>query len=282
LKIVVDSSVIVKWFVVEEGRPEALMLLEDGKYLLCPDFAFAEVTNAIRRKIRSGELKNNQAIQIVQQLGTFFNDVVPLTPLLPAALALSESLDHSIYDCIFLAAACEHQDMIVVTDDKKFAYKAVSSGFGDKIRLLRNEPLILEISDQKLKELLRLVERLDNTVEFVESSLRKQADGTMKGSLKLQDISPAYDSPVYEKLKNLVGQLDESVAQSIIAISWYGREIGSLGFEQDFENASNLAYSPIDNAPYIIGLLRHYELGLNKLKSTHQHLFEKQSDNDNG
>jgi predicted nucleic acid-binding protein len=50
----------------------------------------------------------------------------PLLPLLPAALDVASAVDHSLYDCLYLALA-EAENCKVVTADRRF-HRSVSGG----------------------------------------------------------------------------------------------------------------------------------------------------------
>lgn len=52
MTLVIDTSVIVKWFVRETGHEDALSLLETTDPLCCPDFALVEAANVLWRKTR--------------------------------------------------------------------------------------------------------------------------------------------------------------------------------------------------------------------------------------
>lgn len=279
MTFVIDTSIIVKWFVSEEGHEEAIKLLESKEQLVCPDFALAEAANALWRKTRKNEINVKQAAAALEKMPNFFDEIVPCSKLLNNAFSLAQKLDHSVYDCLFLSAASRNPNDVLITDDLKFAKKCVAGGFADKLRLLKDEPILFELSDSRIKKLLELLERYDLTKEFVKTSVLGNPKERKLITFSLRDMIPAFESPNYLRLKQKIGQLDEKSARSIIAICWYGREIGSLGFDHDYENAQALSTEPLDNAPYIIGLLRHYELGLLKLKQTHPQYFKNKSSN---
>ena len=62
--LVVDASVVVKWFVPEVHGEAALRLLDSGETFAAPDHLFAETTNAIRKSVRQRELSLVEGLRI--------------------------------------------------------------------------------------------------------------------------------------------------------------------------------------------------------------------------
>lgn len=86
MRLVVDASVAVKWFVTEEGRPAALKLLHPAVALDAPDLIFPEVGNAMLKKVRAGEIGFDQATQAACRLPSFLHEVRPTADLMEDAL----------------------------------------------------------------------------------------------------------------------------------------------------------------------------------------------------
>lgn len=272
MTIVADTSVVVKWFVQEDGHVDALRLLENPEHRICPDLALVETANALRRKLRMNEITANQMSQAITRLPDYFTEIAPSKSLLSHACSLAALLDHSVYDCMFLALALQRDNAAVVTADMKFVTKCVERGFAEKVGLVSNKPIRFVISDEKARELVGLVEKFQVTLKFVESSLRGMnvASG---GSLSLGDIGPAYDSPLYQKLIKAVSSLTPEEARIVVAISWFGRGHDFGNFEDQYGKAPIVADKPAENAVYIAGILQHFELGLEQLRITNPQLF---------
>jgi len=134
--VVVDASVVVKWFVDEDGHLDALRSTKEAVELKAPDIVLAEVAHVLRRKIRMNIISNAQAANALTSLKSSFKNLVPSIGLIDVAFELSSKMDHSIYDAMYLACALEGTDDLLVTADKKFAAKAVAAGFDNKIRIL--------------------------------------------------------------------------------------------------------------------------------------------------
>lgn len=133
--VVVDTSVALKWTVREANSDEALELLSHS--LIAPDLIEAELGSALTKKVRRKEISREQAEQA-------FGETLTLVAMLPspsfaaAAFELSLRLEHSIYDCYFLAVA-EAQGAFLVTADRPFA---------GKVRNTRRAPLILLLGEE--------------------------------------------------------------------------------------------------------------------------------------
>lgn len=117
MTLVVDASVACKWFVEELGSPQAAALLEGDEGLIAPEFVIAEVSNALWRKSRVGEMAFEQAEAAVDELPRFFDDLVPSALLAARSLAIAAALDHPVYDSLYVALA-ELREARLVTADR--------------------------------------------------------------------------------------------------------------------------------------------------------------------
>ena len=129
---VIDTSVVLAWYVAEEGSEAALPLL--GTDLIAPNLLMTEMANALWKKWHRAEISEVQAFAILAEantaVGLFAHEVY-----LERALALALTLDHPVYDCVFLAMA-ETMEIPFVTADRKFANVATRGGHGRSIELI--------------------------------------------------------------------------------------------------------------------------------------------------
>ena len=139
MRWVVDASVAVKWLVAEEGRPAARKLLHPAMHLNAPDLIFPEVSNALMKKVRAGEIAFEQAEEAARRFPSYLDEVRPTGALIPEALRLAQALSHAVYDCIYLA--CAKGDERVVTADGQFLAKARAAGHAHRIVGL-NDPAL--------------------------------------------------------------------------------------------------------------------------------------------
>jgi predicted nucleic acid-binding protein len=134
LTLVVDSNVALKWVLEEEGTDQALQLLT--RTLLAPELLQAEVGNTLTKRVRGRELVPEQAVRAFDKVMTLVR-LVSGREFGQVALELSLALNHSIYDCYFLAAAEKHGPL--VTADGVFATKVRATRYGRLIYLLGEE-----------------------------------------------------------------------------------------------------------------------------------------------
>lgn len=144
MTVVIDTSVIVKWFIAEQGHEEAVRLLQSGERRMCPDIALEETANALRRKLRLNDVSIEQMREAITRLPIYLKNVVPSVELLQAACPLAEKVDHSVYDCMFLALAQREGDAVLVTTDSVFLKKCIAAGFGDSIRHLEDHTALTQ------------------------------------------------------------------------------------------------------------------------------------------
>jgi predicted nucleic acid-binding protein len=115
-----DTSVVVKWFVPEEGSEKALSLRqaqEDRELqLYAPEVLLMELANALRY---SSEFSTREIVEAVE---TPFEMNILLIPFsleaLNSAVSLSQEHDLAVYDAYFFALA-RALEMPLITADRK-------------------------------------------------------------------------------------------------------------------------------------------------------------------
>lgn len=117
-RLVVDASVVIKWYVDEEQSPDASALEHFRNTLLAPEFLAVELANIVWKKARKGEITVPQATMIVapETLGQV--ELHADAPMTPEAYTLATELDHPVYDCLYLACARLHDGLVVTADDR--------------------------------------------------------------------------------------------------------------------------------------------------------------------
>ena len=114
-----DASIVVKWAIQEDGHADAIALIDSDHEFVVPEFLHVEVGNALWKKVRRKEIAKEQALAAGEAIRFAFNAYVHTPDHIEHALELSFELDHPIYDCVYLAAALEH-DLKLVTADRRF------------------------------------------------------------------------------------------------------------------------------------------------------------------
>jgi predicted nucleic acid-binding protein len=125
--IVVDASVIVKWFVPETGNAAAKALLAGADELIAPELARIEVASvlirrAIRRELAGADVENTLRVWF-RALADGQVFLLPNADDLEAAVKVALELQHPLPDCLYLAAA-ERLGVALITADRAFVRRA--------------------------------------------------------------------------------------------------------------------------------------------------------------
>ena len=128
----VDSSVALKWYAPEPQSDVATALL--GGNLIAPDLILAEVANALWRKVKLGEIVEDQAASALPHLRDYV-DLVQSAPFAEEALQVALDLGHPVYDCLFLTVA-QKIGAELVTADKRLVTRCRGTRFEQQVRLL--------------------------------------------------------------------------------------------------------------------------------------------------
>jgi predicted nucleic acid-binding protein len=135
MTLVVDASVVLKWFVDEPESLQARALVEEADAFAAPDLIIAEVANVFWRKGRLGETSSAQATEALEELMVEIDLFVACGELWSAAFRASEVLDHPVYDCFYLALA-QRLDAPLVTADKRLLAQVARTPFARHVRAL--------------------------------------------------------------------------------------------------------------------------------------------------
>lgn len=125
-KIVVDTSVLIKWFKTRDENllKEANHLLEEivqrGIQVNVPALLLYEVGNILLLKTRLGLTALEAALDSLESLP--FLVAPPATPLLKRAVHLGRQLNLTFYDASFLALAVELDCPFVTVDRRLFEH----------------------------------------------------------------------------------------------------------------------------------------------------------------
>jgi len=117
---VVDASVAVKWFVPEALSDEAVSLLDSPRELLAPDLLYPEAGNILWKKVRRGELSDQEAGEISRALLSVPKTVHPTEILLPAAVKLACAIGRTVYDSLYLALAALLDCPMITADERLY------------------------------------------------------------------------------------------------------------------------------------------------------------------
>jgi len=118
--IVLDASIVVKLLTREAGAGLAVERVAREPERIAPDWLYAEVANALSKKVRYAGLPWTLAQEGWLALPTILPDIVPSMPLAEEAMRLSVELRHAFYDCLYLALALRERALLLTADRKFF------------------------------------------------------------------------------------------------------------------------------------------------------------------
>jgi len=125
-RFVVDASVAIKWIIEEDGSDAALALR--GLDLAAPALFRTEIATVLRTIAARQEISEGQARELFAFLQTAPVVIMDHDEELEGrALELALSLQHPIYDCVYLALA-ERLDCRLVTADRRFLQGLTARG----------------------------------------------------------------------------------------------------------------------------------------------------------
>ncbi len=105
--VVVDSSVAIKWFVIEPYSAQALRILGDYQKnaltLLAPEFIYAEMGNIVRKHHSRRGLSAANAQAILNGFRALTIGVTLTAGLVSDAYHLAVAHGRTVYDCLYLA-----------------------------------------------------------------------------------------------------------------------------------------------------------------------------------
>ena len=135
-EIVVDASVALCWFASEKETTFANRLIAAAVDLVAPSLMLVELANALWKKTRRGEMAADLAAAGMREIRRFVPQIVDVAELAEPAMALAHELDHSVYDCVYLALA-RRRGATLVTSDQKLTARLARTGYrNDVVRLI--------------------------------------------------------------------------------------------------------------------------------------------------
>ena len=267
MTLTVDASVVIKWFVKEQGSEEARGLLAHRIHLHAPDLLLAEFANTIWKKVHRREIEDPRPY--FDELANL-PDAVTLhrgDELIDRAAEIAVETDHPVYDCLYLACA-EATASALITADRHFAKKLAGRipevwHLGDPATAGRIEaaatPVV--INREKIDELVAAYEFFAATEQSVVDSIPKS--GNLK-FLTHEDRAPFVDSPANLRLVGLIGDLSDEERIDLLALGWLGA--GRFpSWRRSLEHASKMVLSV--GHEYTAGYGHHWRAGYERAMS---------------
>ncbi|QVV68754.1 type II toxin-antitoxin system VapC family toxin [Synechococcus sp. LA31] len=117
-RLVLDASAVVR---IIEGSPQAAAFQQavlDAELVLAPELMLTEVSNALWRLQRAGQLQAESLQQCLSRAAALVDHIEPDRHLQVEALALACHLDHPVYDCLYLALARREAAILLTADQR--------------------------------------------------------------------------------------------------------------------------------------------------------------------
>ena len=124
IQLVVDCSVAAKWVLPEPGSDLALQLLEQYELgealLIAPDLLLAEFASLLAKRNRRKEVSADQAVRALHLMESCSPKLLDMRSRLQHAFDLSLQHQLSLWDCVYLALAIEHNCPLITADQRLF------------------------------------------------------------------------------------------------------------------------------------------------------------------
>lgn len=134
--LVIDASVMVKLLVDEPLTEAARQAVATRDDCIAPDLIHVEIASALAKKVRLFGLPVAEAMAGLESYGEFIAQIVDSQAYFRDAMSLSIAIDHSLFDCLYLALAIDRRCPLL-TADVKFADRATAAGLAASIMTLR-------------------------------------------------------------------------------------------------------------------------------------------------
>jgi predicted nucleic acid-binding protein len=118
--VVVDASVVVKWYVKEIHDGEAELLLNGGFELHAPELVIPELGNILWKKCRNGQISNDEALKIAEAFGRQDIHFHKQKSLLRSALFGANVTGKTVYDWTYLSLALLLSCPFITADGRFF------------------------------------------------------------------------------------------------------------------------------------------------------------------
>ena len=272
MKLTVDASIVVKWYIAETHSQEARALLGHRLERYAPDFVLVELANVFWKKARLGELHDPQ--HYFRELPRLRQaiDLLSGGDLIDRAAQIAVQIDHPVYDCLYLACA-EATKSTLITADRRLANALAGCSLAIDVRYIGEHGVAakitaaatsLVITQDKLAELVAAYDLFGATEENVDSVII--ADGADLEAIGRRNLLGVMRSPAGIRLQRLIRDLNDEERVDLLALGWLGR--GNFG--TDWRPIFERACTRIDgyantNWEYVLAHGVHWRKGYKRL-----------------
>jgi predicted nucleic acid-binding protein len=117
MSVVIDASVVVKFFVRESHSELAFKLLNSQENLVAPDHFLGEVGEVLLRRLRAGEIEPQQ-LRIAATFIAGTIEPIAIAPLFELAATVAVEASISFYDALYIAAAVREGTVAITADER--------------------------------------------------------------------------------------------------------------------------------------------------------------------
>jgi predicted nucleic acid-binding protein len=124
-RIVIDASVVLKWFLVDEDHSQSAFELLD-KYvsfeleIIAPSLLEYEVLNGLAIARKRGRIEEEKAIMAFDGFTDLGIDKIDISPIYQKVIHFSESYNLSVYDASYLGVANREGIELITADINLF------------------------------------------------------------------------------------------------------------------------------------------------------------------
>jgi len=127
--LVLDASIIIKWFTKEENRDKAIAIrkafIENEIEIAVPDLILYEISNALKHNPLFTSENVKEAIDSLLEIG--IDIIIPIPETIHRAIDIAFSSKISLYDAFYIALALD-LGFDFITADKKLYEKTKEYG----------------------------------------------------------------------------------------------------------------------------------------------------------
>ncbi len=124
MNLVIDASVLIKFFVPEVLAEKAASLLdsfkEEASSPIAPDLIYSEAGNILWKKHRLKELNRSEVDEITDAMILLPIKAETSKNLLPLALGIAMAYGMTVYDAMYISLARIHGTRMITADRKLF------------------------------------------------------------------------------------------------------------------------------------------------------------------
>jgi predicted nucleic acid-binding protein len=117
MRLVLDASVAIKFYIAESDSGSALQWLAGGTEFIASDLLLIETAQALLRHHREGRLSRSALDEAIGDLIDIVGTTHRAAELLPEAVDLAQRLVHRLHDWVYLALAIRSGCGLLTADE---------------------------------------------------------------------------------------------------------------------------------------------------------------------